>query len=132
MRGMMSNGTDKEGQQPGTTAGAQAGAGGTPKVHWDDSRMRTSYANVVNAASTREEVSLFFGTNQTWNVDERREVTVQLSERVILSPFAAKRLWVLLGAVLKQYEQRFGALNIEGIDRVPESIVRPGDGNSGR
>jgi hypothetical protein len=109
---------------------ATAQAGQVPTVEWDDSRMRTSYANVVNAASTREEVSLFFGTNQTWNVDSRREVTVQLSERIILSPFAAKRLWVLLGTVLKQYENRFGTLNLEGMDRVPEQILRPSDSNN--
>ncbi len=98
-------------------AGTQA-----PKVAWDDSRMRSTYANVVNAASTREEVSIFFGTNQTWNIDEKREVTVQLSDRLILSPFAAKRLWVLLGAVLKQHEQRFGVLQFDENARVPETL----------
>ena len=93
-----------------------------PKVEWDDARMRSTYANVVNAASTREEVSIFFGTNQTWNLDEKREVIVQLSDRIILSPFAAKRLWVLLGAVLKQHEQRFGTLAIDDGNRVPEVL----------
>jgi hypothetical protein len=118
--------TDRQGQPKDSTAQT----GQVPRVEWDDSKMRTSYANVVNAASTREEVSLFFGTNQTWNVDDRRQVTVQLSERIILSPFAAKRLWVLLGTVLQQYESRFGTLNLEGIGRVPEQILRPGDSNS--
>ena len=72
-----------------------------PTVNWDDSSMKTSYANVVNAASTREEVTLFFGTNLTWNPNEAKEFNVRLSDRVVLSPFAAKRLWILLGAVLK-------------------------------
>ena len=54
--------------------------------------LRQSYANVVNAASTREEVALFFGTNQTWNLAKEREVTVQLTNRIILNPYAAKRL----------------------------------------
>ena len=44
-----------------------------PTVHWDDSSMKTSYANVVNASSTREEVTLFFGTNLTWNPSEAKE-----------------------------------------------------------
>ena len=35
-----------------------------PTVDWDDSNMSTSYANVVNASSTREEVTQFFGTNK--------------------------------------------------------------------
>jgi murein DD-endopeptidase MepM/ murein hydrolase activator NlpD len=30
-----------------------------------------------------------------------------------LSPFAAKRLWILLGAILKEYEKRFGSLGLD-------------------
>jgi hypothetical protein len=84
---------------------------GTPKVNWDSSNMRSAYANVCNATCTREEVVLFFGLNQAWSGTEE-EVTVQLEERVILSPFAAKRLNVLLTGVLQQYEERFGALDV--------------------
>ena len=47
---------------------------GELQVRWDDANMTTSYANVVNVASTREEVTLFFGTNQTWKVDQAREL----------------------------------------------------------
>jgi len=80
--------------------------------------MRTSYSNVVNASSTREEVTLFFGTNLTWNPTEKREYKVRLSDRIVLNPFAAKRLWMLLGAILKEYESRFGNINIDvsGVD----------------
>jgi len=84
-----------------------------PTVNWDDSSMKTSYANVVNAASTREEVTLFFGTNLTWNPGEAREFHVKLSDRIVLNPYAAKRLWILIGAILKEYEGRFGALNMD-------------------
>ncbi|MGI9332065.1 MAG: DUF3467 domain-containing protein [Gammaproteobacteria bacterium] len=94
---------NKETPAPGTQAGM-------PKVTWNDSQMTTSYANVVNAASTREEVALFFGTNQTWNLAKEREVTVQLTNRVILNPYAAKRLNMLLTGILKEYESRYGAL----------------------
>ena len=31
----------------------------------------------------------------------------------MLNPYAAKRLWILVGAILKQYESRFGTLNID-------------------
>jgi hypothetical protein len=34
-----------------------------PKIRWDDSQMQSSYANVCNVASTREEVVLLFGVN---------------------------------------------------------------------
>jgi len=73
--------------------------------------MRSSYANVCNVSSTREEVVILFGTNQAWKGTED-EVTVQLSDRIILSPFAAKRLLLLLNNVVAQYEQRFGSLDI--------------------
>ena len=87
-------------------------AAAPPRVRWDDSNMSSSYANVVNATSSREEVTLFFGTNQTWNANDD-EYTVQLTERIILNPFAAKRLNLLLGSVLKEYESRYGMLEIE-------------------
>jgi len=93
--------------------------GAAPKVKWDDANMKTSYANVVNASSTREEVTLLFGTNQTWHAGQK-EFNVLLSDRIILSPFAAKRLTLLLGAVVGEYEKRFGALNIGIEARTPE------------
>ena len=83
-----------------------------PIVDWDDSEMNSSHANVVNANSTREEVNIFFGTNETWKANESREFHVKLNNRVVLSPYCAKRLWILLGAVLKQYENRFGQLDM--------------------
>jgi hypothetical protein len=82
-------------------------------VHWDDSKMATNFANVVNIQSTLEQVDLFFGTNQTWNVPSDRKVVVELNNRIILSPHAAKRLWQALGGVLKEYESRHGALRID-------------------
>jgi hypothetical protein len=84
---------------------------GNPKVKWDTENMRSTYANVCNANCTREEVVLLFGLNQAWSGAEE-EVTVQIAERVILSPFAAKRLSLLLNNVLQQYEGRFGPLEI--------------------
>jgi len=83
----------------------------TPNVAWDDSNMRSTYANVCNVSSTREEVVLLFGTNQAWQGNESK-VTVGLSDRIIMSPFAAKRLSMLLQNVIAQYESRFGALDV--------------------
>ena len=66
------------------------GAEGT-KIKWDDSNMKSAYANVCNVSSTREEVVMLFGVNQAWNRGQK-EVTIQLTDRIIVSPFAAKRL----------------------------------------
>jgi hypothetical protein len=90
---------------------AEATIEGT-KIKWDDSNMKSAYANVCNVSSTREEVVLLFGVNQAWNRGQK-EVTIQLTDRIIISPFAAKRLSMLLNSVVKEYESRFGALNVE-------------------
>jgi hypothetical protein len=82
------------------------------QLKWDDSNMKSSYANVCNVMSTREEVVLMFGVNQAWHGGQK-EVTIQLTDRIILSPHAAKRLSVLLSNLIKQHEDRFGTLNIE-------------------
>jgi hypothetical protein len=91
----------------------QAPPAAAPTVKWDSSDMRTTYANAVNAISTLEEVTLFFGTNHSWNFENPQEVKVQLSDRIVLNPFAAKRLWTILGSVLNEYESRFGPLNLD-------------------
>ena len=90
---------------------AQAAA--QTKINWDDSNMRSSYANVCNVSSTREEMVLLFGINQAWNAAQK-EVTIQLADRIIVSPFAAKRLAAVLTNVVREYESRFGSLDIEG------------------
>ena len=88
---------------------AESGAAAGPKIRWDDSQMHSSYANVCNVASTREEVVLLFGVNQAWQAGQA-EIPIQLTNRVIISPYVAKRLATLLENVLKEYETRFGQL----------------------
>lgn len=83
---------------------------GVPTIRWDDSNMRSTYANVCNVSSTREEVTLLFGTNQAWRQGQK-EVAIDLSDRIILSPFAAKRMHRLLSNVMNEYESRFGKLD---------------------
>ena len=92
-------------------AAAESGAQGT-KLKWDDTNMKSSYANVCNVTSTREEVVMLFGVNQAWNRGQK-EVTIQLTDRIIISPYAAKRLSMLLQGVVSEYEKRFGTLNVE-------------------
>lgn len=88
------------------------GAAATPTVNWDDTNMQTSYANVCNVAGTREEVNLLFGTNQTWRAGQS-EFTIELSNRIVLSTYAAKRLWYLLDATIKKHEASFGEIKID-------------------
>lgn len=92
---------------------ASIGDASSPAVVWDDGAMVTHFANVVSIQSTLEQVDLFFGTNKTWNLAGDPQVKVELTDRVILGPHAAKRLWIALGGVLKEYETRYGALKVD-------------------
>jgi len=97
-------------------AAAKDTADGAPRaasVQWHDEDMRTHFANVVNVQSTREQFDLFFGTNRTWNIKDQDAVAVDLSNRLILTPFAAKRLWSVLGNVLREYETHHGKLELD-------------------
>ena len=74
--------------------------------------MRSVYANATNVGGGREEIVLLFGMNQAWHAAQK-EIKVQLTDRIILSPFAAKRLSTLLNKVLTDYESRYGKMQVE-------------------
>jgi Protein of unknown function (DUF3467) len=80
-------------------------------VKWAMTNLQSSYANFCNANSTREEVVLNFGVNKTWERGPKQELEIELNHRIVLSPFAAKRLSQLLHNLMKEYEARYGALS---------------------
>jgi hypothetical protein len=81
-------------------------------IQWDVSKMESSYANVCNVSCTREEFTLLFGMNKTWDAGQRK-LTVDMTDRIIVNPYAAKRLYLLLGNVIRQYEDRFGEIHLD-------------------
>lgn len=89
-------------------------------IKWELAKMETGYANVCNVSSTREEFTILFGINKTWN-PEQRELTVDMSDRIILNPYAAKRLSMLLANVVRQYEERYGEIVIDASEKIPET-----------
>ena len=95
-----------------------------PRIKWDDSKMSSAYANVCNVSSTREEVVLLFGVNQAWNRGQQ-EVVIQLTDRIIISPYAAKRLSMVLSGVVKEYESRFGQLDVDAA--IPQQAATKND-----
>ena len=113
---------EKKKETGAAAAGAPTQTVGQTKIVWDDSNMRSVYANVSNVAGGREEIVLLFGMNQSWHAAQK-EVKVQLTDRVVLSPFAAKRLSLLLSAVVADYEKKFGQLEI-GVQRPEGSTVQ--------
>jgi hypothetical protein len=92
------------------TEGAAKPPRNQPKV--DTSSLKSSYCNVCNAVSTREEVVLSFGVNQNWELSQgqNEQLEISLQHRIILSPFAAKRLQDVLSKLVKDYETRYGEM----------------------
>jgi Protein of unknown function (DUF3467) len=58
-----------------------------------------------------------FGMYHAW-AGGQKEIEVQLSNRIVMSLYAGKRLATSLNNVLREHESRFGALSTE--------VVRPG------
>jgi Protein of unknown function (DUF3467) len=84
-------------------------AGTRLRFRTDD--LKSTYCNMCNATSTREEVVLNFGINENWDRNQQ-EVDVQLQHRIILSPFAAKRLLDMLQKLMVEHEARYGKLSV--------------------
>ena len=84
-------------------------ANAAPTVQLDRSNVHGSYANVCNVSSTREEVVLAFGINNAWERGQAN-VQIQMTDRIVLNPYAAKRLADILNRVVAEYESTFGPL----------------------
>jgi len=80
--------------------------GDGPAVIWDIAGMITLYGTVLGIEVSRGEIRLLFGsrTLQTG----RQEETVMVSDRIILSPFATKRLLVLMRKIMARHQPPFG------------------------
>jgi hypothetical protein len=81
------------------------------RIIWDDTNMRSVYANAANVAGGQEEIVLLFGLNQSWHAGQK-DIKVSLSDRIIMNPHAAKRFSVLLNNVVSNYEKQFGKLEV--------------------
>lgn len=99
-------------------AEAETGATAQPtppkglRVRFDTKNLRSSYANVCNATTTREEFVLNFGINHGQERGQG-EVAVELSERIIMTPQSARRLAEMMVRLVKEYETRYGAIALE-------------------
>ena len=91
-------------------------ASNEPEVVWNDANMKSLYVNATNVVAGREEVMVLLGVNRAWKMNQEK-VDVDLAERVVMTPFTAKRLAIMLGATLKAYEAKYGKIEI-GIPEV--------------
>jgi len=92
--------------------GAPASTSRQQTLKFRTENLKSSYCNMANVTSTREEVVLNFGVNQNWDQPSGSPggLEVDMQHRVILSPFAAKRLSDALTQLVRDYEDRYGRL----------------------
>ncbi|MCL4103511.1 Protein of unknown function [Fibrobacter sp. UWH9] len=86
-------------------------ANSLPEVVWNDGNMKSLYVNATNVVGGREEIMMLLGLNQAWNMNQGK-VNVEIAERVVMTPYTAKRLAIMLGATLNAYEAKFGKIDI--------------------
>ena len=117
----MAKGKEKQETMAAAASGPTQTVGQT-KIVWDDAGMRSVYANVANVAGGREEIVLLFGVNDAWHAGQK-EVKVKLSDHIVMSPFAAKRLALLLNNMIGEFEKKFGKIDI-GVQKPSGSTVQ--------
>ena len=94
-----------------------------PTVVWDEENARSVYANIFNVAGSQEEFVLSLGMNHSWGSGQK-ELKVKMTDRIIMSPFAVKRLAKLLNVVIRKFESRYGTLQIETTRQDPSPSTR--------
>ena len=98
------------------------------RLRIDQRELNTCYANAFRTNATAEEVIVDFGLNQVVQASRQgsegassnepaNEIVFQLSSRVILNYYSAKRLVLTMGQLIRRYEEQFGELKLNVADR---------------
>lgn len=82
----------------------------------DESHILATYANFCRVTGTPEELIVDFGLNK--QVGGTSPETIQLTQRIIVNFFTAKRLAYALGHAVARHESAFGTLETDVQKRV--------------
>lgn len=99
------------------------------RVRVNEAGLTTSYANAFRTNTSAEEVIVDFGMNMVVASGQQAQpdqagnqpagdILFQVNDRVIMNYYTAKRLALVLGQVIRRYEERFGELKLNASDRV--------------
>ncbi|RPI61805.1 MAG: DUF3467 domain-containing protein [Planctomycetaceae bacterium] len=86
------------------------------RLRIDEQKMATNYANAFRTNGTAEEVMLDFGVNllnQATQQQGQPEIMFQVSNRVVMNYFSAKRLAITLSQLIRRHEEQFGELELD-------------------
>jgi len=104
------------------------------RLRIDERNMRSSYANAFRTNGTAEEVMLDFGLNlispaaqqqaagQAGTQQQQPEIIFQVSDRVILNYYSAKRLAITLSQLIRRHEDQFGQLELDVAKRRKDGL----------
>ena len=94
----------------------------------EDAGVVGSYANFVRVTGSPEEVILDFCLAP--NPGERSGQKIRIQNRVVLSYFSAKRLFLALHQTLARHEQRFGTIELDVRKRMANPPAASGEGST--
>lgn len=89
------------------------------QVPVNESQITGTYANFCRVTGTPEELIVDFGLHK--QVGGTSPETIQLTQRIIVNFFTAKRLAYALGHAVSRHEQAFGNLEIDVQKRAAQS-----------
>jgi hypothetical protein len=101
--------TPAQGEAPSSQAPANPPA--QQEVVLNDRGAHSAYSNFARVTATPEEVVLDFGLNLNPFHPGRQDLNI--SQRLIMNFYTAKRLFSALGMTLQRHEQNFGPIEIE-------------------
>jgi hypothetical protein len=85
-------------------------------INVDESTLHAAYANFCRVSSTPEELILDLGLNpQPYATGD---ISIKVSQRIIMNHFTAKRLLNALTMALQRHERAFGVLETDVRKRV--------------
>ncbi len=118
---------DIEKEEPRTGPPAASTPGGEPvrqQMTVDASKAHAAYSNFCRVTGTPEELIIDFGLN-TQPMGTPTE-PIEISERIVMNYYTAKRMMGALQMSLQRHEAAFGVLETDVQKRVMPGIMRQG------
>jgi hypothetical protein len=100
-----------------------APASNQPEIMMNEQGANIAYANFARVMATPEEVIIDFGLNPNPFLGGRQEVDV--SQRLIVNFYTAKRLLNALAMTLQRHEGTFGSIELDVRRRANQPPTRP-------
>ena len=86
------------------------------RIRVEDCGIASGYANAVRTNATAEEMMLDFGINSVVpaaSPQAKPEILFQVSQRVVMNLYSAKRLALTLTQMIRRHEEQFGELELD-------------------